>query len=213
MNWSPFVRISALLLPLSLSSCVGLYTSNISGFESQAAYALTNHLGVLGTFAYQPTVVDPFAQFGGQYFDLGVGYFDSLKNITHFETWATIGLGSANGAINAHSSPFFVGNNFFHSPDYNVPAAGFNRTVDCKYFGQSLQAHVGLEGDIGGAGIGVREVAIDMYHWHQVDVPDSGVAGSRTEQTDSRFGLFAEPYLFFRIGYKWVKLYAEYWYS
>jgi hypothetical protein len=220
-------------LAYNFSSCIGLYTPNRpptpilergwvnlsagghgSSFEAQGAYGITDHIGVLASYDNQQPSGDPLADFSGKFFDLGVGYFDYYRSHWHFEGWAALGWGSANGRIAKGGPVGFEGSPVIHSMEgeYDLPATNKVREIDAKYFRESIQAHWGLEGNVGGLGIGGRVSTLELYRWHQIDRPDSG-AGSTTEITGSLSGLLFEPYVFLHLGTKWVKLYTELWVS
>jgi len=70
------------------------FVSTIPGFEAQGAYALTNHVGVMGSFLTAGQKLDT-TTFHATYGDLGIGYFatDKSKKLV-VELYGVYGLGS-----------------------------------------------------------------------------------------------------------------------
>ncbi len=217
------------ILATTLASCTGLYNSNRPttpllhhaneingsiggngyGFEAQAAYALTNHIGLIGALNIMPaqTGTDFQPAFSGNLFELGAGYFDSSGEIGHIEAYGTLGYGTSSGNIPGNDLFGFV---VQAGPGYAQTPYGYNRFVDGKFFRQTLQGNMGIEGKMGAIGIGLRESLVDMFQWHQLD--QATMAGnSDIEIRGSKVGVFAEPLFFARVGYRWIKLYIEYW--
>lgn len=108
------------------------FVSRIPGFEAQGAYALTNHIGIMGSFLTAGQILDT-TTFHATYGDLGVGYFftDKSKKFVA-EVYGVYGLGSAKngfGSLVTSSTDF---SKLFIQPVIGYKSRYFNAALSWR---------------------------------------------------------------------------------
>ena len=183
-----------------LLSQKGELRASLSGNNLQAAYAVSDSVGLIANGFWQKTSGDQNAASGsdgkGHLLELGAGHFRSIGDLLLFETYAGLGLGAVEHdnweQVNGARS------------DYRFSASAIKAFV---------QPSLGITRNYFDAVLSTRFVALKPYDTEAVNYPEARL------RADDLFGLdqhtfgFIEPAVTVRAGYKWVKLFVQYGFS
>lgn len=112
-------RLAIVLCCLLVTSCARVYIPNVvntplmehqgdadlgfymgtAGFEGQAAYALGNHLGVMGNACISDRWLEPSNSHKHWFTEVGAGYFTDIPAFGVFEIYAGAGLGEGSEVL------------------------------------------------------------------------------------------------------------------
>lgn len=103
-------------------------------FQAQAAYSLTNHVGVAANYSYSRTTTKGEGQLG----EFGIGYYTTTKGKNYFSAFLGSGLSSSEDATN--NFVFFL----FGNPDPNAATRENATRVKSNYTSWFIQPSYGL---------------------------------------------------------------------
>lgn len=153
-----------------------------NGVDMQAAYALTNHMGLMAAASYGSAKQEGNSDHHiHQYGELGITYFQPLGKIGRYEALAGTGFGSAE----------VVDHFVFLGPEEVQATGQFNKIF--------IQNNIGLETDVLETGLALRLGHLTFYTFK---------TASGTHDGPER-GTFFEPALFARLGWKNVKIESQ----
>ncbi len=179
-----------------------------AGFDCEAVYAPWKHFSIYGAlqsgqggeYTYGP--VDS-STYNDHFFEIGVGYFDSVSWWAQYEAYLQIGIGT--GAD--HDYPVFLFRGYNTSSD----------TTSLNVFRIGIQQNIGSESSVGAIGIGLGlgyehffglNRKYTNYYW---PLSDSMFTSTSSFESSPHSTLYAEPVLFWRFGYRYVKIMEEFW--
>jgi hypothetical protein len=178
----------------------GELRASLSANNLQAAYAVSDSVGIVANGFYQKSTGDPSADSGqdghGYLVELGAGHFRKIAGLLLYETYAGLGAGAVH-----------------HDNWEKVNGA----RSDYRYSASALKAFVqpslGFTFALFDAALSTRFVALKPYDTESVNYPDARLRADDLFGLDQHTFVFVEPALTVRGGYKWVKLFAQYGFS
>lgn len=179
-----------------------------AGFDYEAVYAPWNHFSIYGAFQFdrgwEASWGPPDSStYNNRFFEIGVGYFDSVSWWAQYEAYLQAGIGSGGD----RGSPVFLFRGYNTSSD----------TTSLNVFRVGIQQNIGTESSVGAIGIGLGlgyehfsnlNRKYTNYYW---PLSDSIFTSTSGFETSSHSTFYAEPVLFWRFGYKNVKIMEEFW--
>src|SRR5579883_979318 len=188
-------------------------TDNFASIE--AAYALTEKIGLIANASYSPTN-DDSNNVGLIYGEMGAGYFTKFQRYGRFEVYAGLGLG--NTQARHYDREYFNGFYFMSfAPSYYRSTEYTERSA--HYFIPFIQASVGAEGDVAAFAFTVRVSALNMSRLHIDSLLQTNDTLHHlstlfdTSYTLQRTDVFLEPGFTFRIGHQHIKFDSRLWWS
>ncbi|HEY0712978.1 MAG TPA: hypothetical protein VGF45_09915 [Polyangia bacterium] len=178
----------------------GELRANLNANNLQAAYAVSDGMGVLANGFYESSSGDQAAASGqdgrGYLLELGAGHFRPLGDGAVFEAYGGAGYGhvrhdnweTTNGVRSNYKFATSAVKAFVQ------PSLGITRT----YFDAVVATRF----------VGLRAFGTDTFNYTQERLREDNLLG-----IDQRTWLFVEPAVTLRAGYKWVKAFFQYGYS
>ncbi len=185
-----------------LSSCAPIYVPNTvnapllesggefqgggyigtNGYDLQAAFSPVDHLGIMANISYDNKSDSANDNYREHFFgEAGMGYYRTITPLLRTGVYGGYGWG-----YGAAKDTY----NFITTS--NVVAKGY-------YHRAFLQPEFGLVNDVFESGIAVRGAYIHFYEFET----------SAETYKNTNDGLFVEPVIFARVGYKWIKFHAQ----
>jgi hypothetical protein len=180
-----------------------------AGLDYEAVYAPWNHISLYGAMQFDQghngadgLLATPY--YNNQFFEIGVGYFNSVSSWAQYEAYLQVGLGSGSDV----NFPWLL-------RDYTASSD----TTSLKVFRIGIQENIGTESDFGAIGIGLGlgyELFYNLnrtstnYDWLHYDTLTTFPT---VVESSPRSTLYAEPVIFWRFGYKNVKIMQEFWWT
>lgn len=183
------------------------------GYDYEIVYAPWDHYSLFGAFQFDrgwesDGLVGPdTSNYNNRFYEIGFGYFDSPKIAEyelHYEAYLQIGMGT--GA----------------NHEYLKIWPGYTASTDTTFlsvFRIGVQQNIGIEGSFGALGVGLgvgyehfyslNRTATD-YNW---PLSDSLTSSPTVIESSPHSTLYAQPVLFWRFGYKNVKIMQEFWFT
>ncbi|MCW3101681.1 MAG: hypothetical protein JWO09_121 [Bacteroidetes bacterium] len=174
----------------------GEIKANFDETDLQVAVAVTDHVGVMANGYYRTYEGKEYFVHEGRMGELGLGYFTPLKNHLVFETYIGGGMGSVNKKVTYTNYDNAEVTNSFYAKGARAfiqPGIGYSN----KYFDAAFTPRVSVVkySRFTYSGFGEEELARDYL--------DKG-------RLLDGYYTFAEPAFTVRLGYKYLKLQAQY---
>lgn len=185
---------------------LGYNSSNVLAPQFDAAYALTNHFGILGSYrslankwldengilANSASIIDFSGYYNSHYFEGGTGYFTTMGKVGRFEAYGGVGTGK-------------MSRSGFYSHQYDFSSNYY------KIFLQPALHIAPNNGKVFIVGIGTRFTTVKYYNFNATD-PDTryivmGYNPSATYKTgvNDKTLIMFEPFINMEAGYKFMK--------
>lgn len=152
--------------------------------DFHAAYAPTDHLGILASYK-GPTIVSSYA---GHFVEIGAGYFNKIGRLGRYGTYAGIGRGW--GRADSSRSPMAAPSN-----DDNATQTYFNFN---RYF---LEGEIGLVDDGYELGFAARFSNVRLNSYSKYLLQPSSPSKTLITSLPGGQDLFFEPIFFWRAGF------------
>lgn len=185
----------------------GLHFPQSTGFDYEVAYAMSDHYSIYGAYQFDRGQgsgwnADDSSDYHNRFFELGVGRFDSISDWGHAETFALGGIGSG----------------FSHNFPRRFTSSASD-TTSLTPFRFGLQENLGIEGSVGAFGIGLGLGVQHMFGFNRSataynSAPNGDLSvASHIQQNSPLTSLYAEPVIFWRLGFRSVRVMQEVWFS
>jgi hypothetical protein len=166
-------------------------TDNIKGGEVQAAYAVSNHVGVMLNTAFMGASNGSGSQKdagNGSLIEAGAGYYKPLRKNYVFETYGGVGLGSVKNEYSTGGSSKINFSKFFVQPSFGYSITNFDIGLVSKFsfVNMTINHSTFPNGN-------------DPFKTYDIDYIKA-----------NPFSVLWEPSLFLRIGFKTVKAQFQY---
>ena len=180
------------------------------GYDYQVVYAPWDHVSLFGAYQFdrgweEDGLVGPdSSNYDNRFYEIGVGYFDTILDGANYEAYLQAGLGTG------------------LDREYLKIWRGYSATTDTtslNVFRIGIQQNIGTEGSFGAIGFGLGLGFEYFYHLNRTATNydwehyDSLTSFPTVRETSPRATFYAEPVLFWRFGYKNVKIMQEFWVS
>lgn len=164
----------------------GSVCSGTSGYDVQASYSPVSNLGLMANGSFYSNTDDSTGDYSKRnFFEGGAGYYTAFGGAGRFETYGGYGQGTST-----------YRNSYELFGTQEVIATGYYR----RFF---LQPSIGTATDFFDAALSMRTCYVNFYRIKSGDL-------SLDHNID---GIFIEPTITARLGYKHVKLLAQMGYS
>lgn len=178
------------------------FKANIGINDFQAAYAVTNNIGLMANgYVKTSNFSDGSGSTGLNYstsrnlFEGGIGYYKPLSEGFVFETYVGGGAGSL--TFNGNDGSTSSGTSYKYSTNFN------------RFF---IQPSIGYTHDIVDVAFSIR-VARLGFNGVSTDYTSQMLIDNQINDLDKTNFFFMEPALTFRVGYKWGKFQTQILYS
>jgi hypothetical protein len=146
--------------------------TGVSGFDPQASYAITDHIGVMLNGSFDNQVSDSTNNFHMHNFvEAAPGYYTKIGDYGRFEAFGGAGFGKTQG--------------FYDN-------ALWSDHADAHFMRFFIQPGIGFSTDFVDGGLSTRVVLVNL-----------------NQNDNSSNGLFFEPALTLKLGYRYVKLVSQ----
>jgi hypothetical protein len=172
----------------------GEFRGSISAFNDlQLAYAATPHLGIManGFTKSESVTFNDGSQLNGSGFllEAGAGYFNAFHDLLSAEGYAGIGFGQVTSET--------------------VDSNGNGRTFNASGMKLFAQPGLGLSHRIVDFGVATRFAMVKFSNLQTTNYTDTLLAQDGFKDLDKPTFFFFEPALTARVGYQWVKFFAQ----
>lgn len=169
---------------------------NVDANNLQVAAGISNHLGIMVNGFYKTYTGNNDYEHKGGLLEAGIGYFKPMENNPLvFETFAGVGIGKV-----SKTQQFTNGSESY--------TASFNSDAT-KFF---LQPEIGYAGKIVDVAFSPRFSFVKYDNFRSSNYTEEQLKEDYLDngRLTSPLFVFAEPTITARVGYKWIKLQAQY---
>jgi hypothetical protein len=190
----------------------GIDFPSAGGYDYQAVYAPWDHISFYAGFqfdrGYEGTLGPPdSSDYFNRFFELGLGYFDTV-HWANYEAYLLAGFGTGSDHLSTIRDSY---------------SDSYTDTTTLNVFRLGTQQNIGIEGSAGAIGIGLGlgyerlfnvNRAATSYHVAQTPYTfDTVLSDHSYHETSSQAAFYAEPVIFWRLGWKAVKIMQEIWWA